>query len=47
MVGAVLKEEERNRRLRDPGRHCGGEGYSHPGGVFSEEAFERYYEKAD
>lgn len=24
-----------------------GEGYSYPGGVFSEEAFERYYEKAD
>ena len=23
-----------------------GEGYSYPGGVFSEEAFERYYEKA-
>jgi hypothetical protein len=24
-----------------------GEGYSYPGGVFSKEAFERYYEKAD
>src|SRR5215203_5205155 len=24
MVGAVLGEEERSRRLRDPGRHCGG-----------------------
>jgi hypothetical protein len=24
-----------------------GEGYSYPGGVFSEEAFERYYEKAN
>lgn len=24
-----------------------GEGYSYPGGVFSKEAFEKYYEKAD
>ena len=24
-----------------------GEGYSYPGGVFSKEAFERYYEKAN
>jgi hypothetical protein len=24
-----------------------GEGYSYPGGVFSKEAFERYYEKVD
>ena len=24
-----------------------GEGYSYPGGVFSKEAFERYYERAD
>lgn len=24
-----------------------GEGYSYPGGVFSKEAFEKYYERAD
>ena len=47
MVGALLGEEERSRRLRDLGRQKGGEGYSYPGDVFAKEAFESYYEKAN
>jgi len=47
MVGTLLGEEEwaGDYEIRAVSRK--GEGYSYPGGVFSKEAFARYYEKAD
>jgi hypothetical protein len=39
------KNEARDYEIRAVTRK--GEGYSYPGGVFSKEAFEGYYEKAN
>jgi hypothetical protein len=47
MVGAVLGEEGRGKKLRDTNRHEEVGGVLLPWGVFSKEPFERYYEKTN